>query len=112
MCVLHRLANLQEKLEARNGRERILLTVVGNLCSPDQFHHEKGPAASSRAGVEDMSDIRMIHQRQGLPLSFKAGDDALGVHPRLDHLKGYAPPNRFLLLSHEHHATAAFADLL
>ncbi len=54
----------------------------------------------------------MIHQRQRLPFGLKPGNDAFGVHPRLDDLQGHAPVNRLFLFGHEDHAAAAFADLL
>jgi hypothetical protein len=47
-----------------------------------------------------------------LPLGFKAGDDLSGVHARLDNLQRYRSVNGFALLGHEHHAHAAFTDLL
>ncbi len=54
----------------------------------------------------------MIHQGQCLPLGFKTGNDTPGVHAQLDHLKGDAATDRFLLLGHVHHAAPALANLL
>ena len=54
----------------------------------------------------------MVHQRQRLPLGLKAGDDAFGVHARLDDLQSDAPADRLLLFRHENHAASSFADLL
>ena len=54
----------------------------------------------------------MVHHRQRLPLGLEPGDDLLGVHAQLDDLERHAPTDRFLLLGHVDHATAAFADLL
>jgi len=54
----------------------------------------------------------MIHQRKGLPLGLKPGDDAFGVHARLDDLEGYLPADRLFLFRHENHSATTFADLL
>ena len=54
----------------------------------------------------------MVHQRQGLPLGLEAGDDLARVHARLDDLQRDLAADRLLLLGHEDHAEAAFADLL
>ena len=54
----------------------------------------------------------MVHHRQGLPLGFEAGDHLPRVHARLDDLQRHAALHRPLLLGQEHHAEAAFADLL
>src|SRR5207247_8699377 len=52
-----------------------------------------------RAGVEDLGDVGMIHQRQRLPLGFEAGDHLACVHPRLDDLQ------RDLALRSEEHTS-------
>ena len=56
--------------------------------------------------------LRMVHQRQGLPLGLEAGEDLGGVHARLDDLEGDHAADRLFLLGHEDDAHAAFADLL
>ena len=56
--------------------------------------------------------LRMVHQRQRLPLGLEAGDDLAGVHARLDDLEGDLAADRLLLLGHVDDAHAALADLL
>ena len=112
MRVLNRLANLNKQVQPFASRQVVLVTVVGDFDAAHQFHDEVGTARVRRAGLQDLGNIRMIHQRQRLALSFEAGDDLLGVHAQLDDLEGDHPPDRFLLLSHVHHATAALANLL
>ena len=98
---------------SRSARgELVLVAVIGDLDAAHQFHDEVRPAGFRRAGVEHLGDVRMVHQRQRLPLGFEAGDDALGVHAQLDDLERDAAADRFLLLGHVNHAAAAFADLL
>ena len=94
------------------GREVVLVAIVGDLDAADQFHDEVRPPGFGRAGVEDLGDVRMVHQRQRLAFGFEAGDDLPGVHAQLDDLEGDAAAHRFLLLGHIDHAAAAFADLL
>ena len=71
-----------------------------------------GRPAVGRAGIEHLGDVRMVHQRQGLPLGLEAGDDLPAVHARLDDLEGDLAADRLCLLGHVDDAHAAFADLL
>jgi hypothetical protein len=88
------------------------VAIIADLHALDQFHHEIRPSAFGGAGIEDVSDVRMIHQCQGLSLSRKACHHAFRVHSWLDDLKCDAAADRLLLLSHENDATSSFADLL
>ena len=63
-------------------------------------------------GIEHLGDVRMVHQRQRLPLGLEAGDHLPRVHARLDDLERDRPLDRLGLLGHEDDAHAAFADLL
>ena len=65
------------KLEPLVGGELVLVAVLGDPDAAHQFHDEVGPARVGRAGVEHLGDVRMIHQRQRLPLGLEAGDDLL-----------------------------------
>lgn len=60
--------------------------------------------------LEISAIIGKVQQGQRLPLGLEAGNDVLGVHPRLDHLQGHAPLDRLLLLGQIDHAAAAFAE--
>ena len=62
------------------------------------------------AAVDDLGDIGVAHQGQGLALGLEAGDDLARVHPRLDDLERHHPADRLVLLGHEDHAEAALAD--
>src|SRR5437588_5117659 len=39
-------------------------------------------------GVEDLGDVGVVHQGEGLPLGLEAGDHLARVHHRLEHLQG------------------------
>ena len=60
----------------------------------------------------DLGDVRVVHQRQGLPLGLESGDDLGRVHAGLDDRESDAAPHRLLLLGHVDDAHAALADLL
>ncbi len=76
------------------GAELVLVAVVGDRHALDQLHDEVGPAGRRRAGVEHLGDVRVVHQRQGLPLGLEAGDDLARVHARLDDLERDLAPDR------------------
>jgi hypothetical protein len=59
-----------------------------------------------------VGDVGVIHQGQRLPLRLEAGDDLVRVHAGLEHLQGHLAAHRLLLLGHEDHTEATFADLL
>ena len=62
--------------------------------------------------VEHFGDIRVVHQREGLPFGLEAGDHLSRVHPGLDDLEGDLALHRPFLLGQEDDAEAAFTDLL
>jgi hypothetical protein len=112
MGVLHGLADLDEEPEPIGNGELGLVAVVGNRDAADQLHHEVGAARIRGAGVEDLGDVRVIHQREGLPLGLEPGDHLAGVHARLDDLQRDLAADGLGLLGHVHDAHAAFADHL
>jgi hypothetical protein len=75
VSVLHRLADREEQFQPVAGRELPSIAVVDDRKAPHQLHHEVGPAALGRAGIEDAGDVGVVHQGQGLPLGLEAGDD-------------------------------------
>ena len=88
------------------------VAVLRDRHAFDQLHDEVRPAAVGRAGIQHFGDVRMVHHRHGLPLGLEAGDHLPRVHARLDDLERDRALDRLGLLGHEHHAHAAFADLL
>jgi hypothetical protein len=78
----------------------------------DQLHDEVGPSPGRSAAVENFGDVRIIHDRQGLPLGLEAGHHLLGVHSGLEDLQRHFAADRLGLFRHEDHAKAAFPDLL
>src|SRR2546423_586181 len=48
---------------------------------------KKGPTIVGGAAVEDLGDVRMVHQRQRLPLGLEAGNDLAAIQAWTDHLE-------------------------
>jgi hypothetical protein len=63
-------------------------------------------------GVEHLGDVRVVHERERLPLLFEPGQGARGLHAGLDDLHGHAPRHRFRLVGDEDGTHAAFAEFL
>jgi hypothetical protein len=112
MRMLNRVAHLNKQLQPRGGLQGTLVAEISDLNSLDEFHYKIRPAALGRAGVEDVGNVRMVHQRKRLSLGLKACDHAFRVHARLNQLEGDTPVDWFLLFCHENDATTAFANLL
>src|SRR5205809_1605330 len=110
--VLDGLAYLGEYFEPVCRGNTFLVTKLSELDATHKLHDEIRPARFRRAGLEDFGDVWMVHQRQGLPLSFEAGDDLFGVHAQLDDLERDSAADGLGLLGHIDHPAAAFADLL
>ncbi len=110
--VLNGLANRNEQLQALAGGKLLLVAVVGDLDPAHQFHDKIGPPALGGAGIEDLGDIGVVHQRQRLALGLEASHHLPGVHAQLDDLEGDTAADGFLLLGHIDHPAAAFANFL
>ena len=93
-------------------REPLLVAILRDRNPADQLHHEVRTAGLGGARVEHLGDVRVVHQRQCLPLRLEAGDDLARVHAQLDDLEGHAPLDGLALLGHPDRAEAAFTELL
>ncbi len=110
--VLHRIADRRKQREALGRGELVFVAVARDRHAAHQLHHEIRPPARGDAGIEDPRDMRVLHERERLPLGLEARDDRLRVHAQLDHLERDHAAQRLLLLRHPHHAHAAFAEAL
>ena len=70
------------RLEALGRGEMVLVAVLRDANAADQFHHEEGPPGFGRSRIENLRDVGVVHQGEGLPLGLEAGHDLLGVHAR------------------------------
>ncbi len=73
--VLHGLAYRNEKLHALPDGELSRIAIVCDGCALHQFHGEVWPSVVRGPGIEHGGDVRMIHQRQRLPLRLEPRDD-------------------------------------
>ena len=108
MRMLHRVADLIEQLQPLFHADAVLVTVLRDLDPIHQFHDEIGPTCLSGSSVQDSSNIRMVHQSQGLALGLEPSDHVFGIHPQLDDLQGHSTANRLFLLGHVHNAATPF----
>ena len=110
VSVLHRLADRDEQLEPFAERQPAFVAEPGDGDALDQLHDKVGATRVGRAGVEDLGDVGMVHERQGLALSGEPGEHLAAVHPGLDNLQCNRSPHWPGLLGHEDGAHASFAD--
>jgi hypothetical protein len=98
MGVLDGLADGDEKPQALLSRELVPVAVVGDRDAPGELHHKIGPAGLGGSGIENLGDVGMVHDGQGLPLGLEPRHHLPGVHPELDDLEGDAAADRLDLL--------------
>ena len=94
------------------SRQPALVAEPGDRDALDQLHHEVGSAVIGGAGVEDLGDVGVVHQGQGLALGPEPGEHLAAVHAGLDELERDRPPHRLGLLGHVDRAHAPLADRL
>src|SRR5260221_12628957 len=97
--VLDGVTYLHEQVDPPASSEILLVAVISDSNAAHQFHHEIGTAGVSRAGIENLGDVWMIHEGQRLTLGLEAGDDRACVHPKLNDLDRDLAPNGLGLLS-------------
>ena len=110
--VLHRRADLAEQGQPLGEAQPVLVAVVGQRDALDQLHDEEGAAGVGGAGVEDLGDVGVVHQGQGLPLGLEPGQDGPRVHAGLDELQRHLALDGLGLLGEVDGAHAPLADLL
>ena len=69
-----------------------------------------GRPSSDAPRVEHAGDVRVVHQREGLPLGLEPRHHLAGVHAELDHLQGDLAADRVLLFRQVDHAHAALTE--
>src|SRR5204863_2549194 len=100
-------------------RQSMLVAILRDRLAAHKFHHEVRPARKSARGprwtlasVEHLSDVWMIHHRQGLPIRLKSGHYVSRVHSRLNNLKCNFPAYWLQLFGKENRPHPALAKLL
>ena len=109
--VLDRLANRYEQFQPLLRGQPVAVAVLGDRHTLDQLHHEVRPAVVQPA-VEHLGDVRVVHERQRLPLGVEPGQHLLRVHPGLDQFDRDKPLDRLGLPGPPDRAHAPLADQL
>ena len=78
------LANRFEQLQSFLGWQAIGVALFRQWYASDKFHHEVGPPVFFCNAIEYARNVRMVHECQCLPPSFKSSCNGLGVHSWLD----------------------------
>ena len=94
MGVLHRLADGDEQLQPGPHGQSHAVAVLRDRLALHELHHEERLAGPGRAAVVDAGDVRVVHQRQRLPLGVEAGQHGTRVHAEPDQLQGDHPLDR------------------
>ena len=108
--VLDGAADLREQQEPPPDRQGALVAVLRDRLPVDELHDEERPTLVGRPGVEDLGDVRVIHERERGPLLLEAGDDLTGVETGLQDLQRDLSGDRLALFGEEHGAEAPHAD--
>ena len=108
--VLHGAAHLHHQPHAVAWREPPRGRIIGDREADHSLHGEVGEARLRRARVVHTGDVRMLHQREHLPLRREARDDFFRVGAGAKDLQRHFPMHRLVLLRQVHHPHAAFAE--
>ena len=78
MRVLNRRADLHEEMEPLRDAELVGIAEVRQRQALDEFHHKErrrrapGVRGGSLPGVQQPGNVRVIHERDGLPFRLEA----------------------------------------
>jgi hypothetical protein len=75
------------------GGHPLAIAILGYGCALDALHREVGAAFGGRAGVEDLGDVRVVHQRERLAPVGETSEYLTGVHPELHYFEGHIAAN-------------------
>ena len=105
------IANLPEKPESLRRGQAIVIAISGYRNAWDVFEDEVGPPLTGGSGIEDLSDVRMVHEGEGLAFRLEAREDVFEVHARLQHLESDASSNGPVLVRQIDHAEPTTTQL-
>ena len=81
-CACCTAEQIWRKSSSRSRQAKLVLVAIfGERDALHQLHDEERAARLGRAGVEDLGDVRVVHQCQRLPLGFEPGQDGLNPCP-------------------------------
>ncbi len=109
--VLDGLAHGDEQFQPLLRGQLAGVAELGDRRPLHQFHDEVRAAVGSGAGVEHLGDVRVVHDREGLPLGLETAQHTPRIHAGLDELEGDPPLDRFELIRDPDFTHAPFTDL-
>src|SRR3974390_2266924 len=77
-----------EQLHSLSDRQPTALTEQRDRLALNVFHHDERAAIRRLSSVEDGSDIRVGHRRQGLPFGAKPLNQRGPLHALANHFDG------------------------
>src|SRR5262249_43126885 len=110
--MLYRVADRRDQFHALPHGDVVLVAKVSDGYAFDQLHHEIWQTRGGSAPVEDLRDIGVIHDGQGLPLRLEASNHLARIQPALEQLQSDPAANGLCLLGDEDDAKTPFTDLL
>ncbi len=109
--VLDRLADGDGELQPLLGSQFSDITEFGDRGSLDELHDEIRTTVWRSAGVEDLGNVRMVHDRKRLALGLEPAQHAAGIHTRLDELERHPALDRIQLVGDPDLAHAPLTNL-
>ena len=111
MSVLNGFANLHEQLQSLVDTQLVVVAVLSDRNSIDQFHHEIRTTVVCSARIKYACNIGMIHHRESLLLGLEPGDHILRVQFRFNQFQGHPTFYRLVLFGQPDDAHPALAEL-
>src|SRR5262245_5589867 len=89
----------------------VLVAIFSDGHAFDKLHDEIRSARWSRAAVEYLGNVRMIHNRQCLPLGLEARHNLSSIHAGLENLERHFAPHWFCLFRKVDNTEPALTNL-
>jgi hypothetical protein len=86
MCIVHRVTDNAEELQAFDDAEPSLIAVLVYRLTLDVFHNEIGQTIRRRAAIQQACDVRVVESSQNLTLSLKMAQEIEAPSGRSDYL--------------------------
>jgi hypothetical protein len=103
---------LVKHLEAVFNAESVAVAVPCDANAGYVLHYEIGTAVLCSSRLQDLGNIRMVHQGQGLTFGLEASKDLFGVHPEFNDLESHFATDRFGLLGQVNDSHPTFTQYL
>ena len=103
------VTDLQKELKTFFQAELFFFAVAFQRHPRRVFHGEVGVAIGGRAGVEDLGDVDVVHERDRLALRLEAHEELLGGQSAAYELQGDLALDRFGLRRKVDNAHASLA---